>query len=80
LERVLEPVSRAFNVESARAIVASRADDEVQARISALAMKCTEGALTEEEKREYETYVQAGNLISILQAKARLYLKKHGLS
>jgi len=36
-----------------------------------LAGKCTEGALTEEERSEDEAYVRTGNLIAILQAKAR---------
>jgi hypothetical protein len=30
--------------------------------------------------KEYETYVHAANLIAILQAKARLYLKGHAVS
>ena len=51
-----------------------RADPELQARIDDLADRCTEGALTAEEKLEYETYVRAGNLIGILQAKARKLL------
>jgi len=34
--------------------------------------------LTEEQKFEYETYVRAGNLIAILQAKARKLLATLG--
>jgi len=32
------------------------------------------GTLTEDERDEYATYVRAGNLISILQAKTRKFL------
>ena len=41
-----------------------------------LACKCNEGELTPAERYEYERYVTAGNLIAILQAKARLLLTK----
>lgn len=75
LERLLDPFSKCFNSESARALVELRADPLAQARIAELADKCNEGTLSEPERKEYETYVQVGNLIAILQAKARLYLK-----
>lgn len=70
LDRMLEPVSDCLTPEVARSLVQLRADPQLQARIDELADRCTEGALTEEEKSEYETYVRAGNLIAILHAKA----------
>jgi hypothetical protein len=45
-------------------------------RVQALAEKANEGELTESERRDYETYVHVGNIIAILQAKARLQLKQ----
>lgn len=78
LDRLLEPISRCLNPESARALVEIRADPVAQARIEELAEKCTEGQLSPEEKHEYETYVHVGNVIAILQAKARLHLKERG--
>src|SRR5258708_32940203 len=74
LDRMLEPVSRCFTMEVADRLVQLRADPQIQIRIDELADKCTEGELTEEERREYETYVRAGNLIALLQAKARRFL------
>ena len=74
LDRMLEPVSDCLTPEVARRLAQMRADPELQARIDDLADRCTEGALTAEEKLEYETYVRAGNLIGILQAKARKLL------
>ena len=74
LDRLLESVSRCLNRESARALVELRADEAAQARIDELAQKCNEGTLTPEERHEYETYVHVGNLIAVLQAKARLHL------
>lgn len=78
LDRLLEPITRCLNAESAKALAELRADAVAQARIDELAEKCTEGQLTSEERREYETYVHVGNLIAILQAKARLHLKTSG--
>lgn len=76
LDRLLEPVTRCLTPESARALVELRADADAQARIAELAEKCNEGRLTAEERREYETYVHVGNLIAILQAKARVLLRQ----
>ena len=76
LERLLEPVSRSLNVEAARKLMQMKADSKTQARLDELACKCNEGELTPAERDEYERYVTAGNLIAILQAKARLLLTK----
>ena len=76
LDRLLEPVTRCLTPESARALVELRADADAQARIAELAEKCNEGQLTAEERCEYETYVHVGNLIAILQAKARVLLRQ----
>jgi hypothetical protein len=75
LDRLLDPIRRSLTPEVARQLVDLRADPEVQERIDALADKCTEGQLSAEELAEYEGYVRAVNLIAILQAKARAYLK-----
>jgi len=80
LDRLLEPVTRCLTAESARALVELRADETAQARIAELAEKCNEGRLTMEERREYETYVHVGNLIAILQAKARVLLRQQSAS
>jgi len=74
LEQMLEPVSRCFGLETAKALARLRVDDRVQARVDELAEKCNEGELTPEERNEYEAYVQASTLIGILQAKARRLL------
>ncbi len=74
LDKMLEPVSRCFTPEVADRLVHIEPDPDLQARIDLLADKCTEGDLTEGERAEYEAYVRAGNLISILQAKARKQL------
>jgi hypothetical protein len=74
LHRLLDPVSRCLTPEVARQIVALRADPELQARVDLLASKCNEGALTAEEREEYELYVRASRFVALLQAKARKLL------
>ena len=76
LDRMLEPVSRSLNGEAARALVELKVESKVQRRIDALAEKCNEGELTPAERLEYESYVSAGSIISILRAQARLHLLK----
>ncbi len=80
LDRLLEPITRCLTPESARALVELRADPVAQARIAELAEKCNAGQITPEEQREYETYVHVGNIIAILQAKARLLLRQPAAS
>ena len=71
LERLLEPLAAGLTSEMARYISEFRADEEVQRRIEELAGKANEGELTDDERREYEEFVDAGTLIAILQSKAR---------
>ncbi len=71
LTRFLEPLGRCLTPEVAKEFVNLRADPSVQARLEELADKNTEGALTPEERDEYETYVRAIEFIAVLQAKAR---------
>ena len=74
LDRLLEPFGRSLTPDVAQELVELRAAPDVQDRIDELAEKCNEGTLTEEERSEYERYVQAIHLIGILQAKARAVL------
>jgi hypothetical protein len=76
LDRLLDPLSACLTPAAARRLVAFRADARTQARIEELATKCNEGELTPEEHREYESYVRAIHLVSVLQSKARIALAK----
>ncbi len=76
LDRLLDPLTRSLTPSAARALVALRIDGEIQARIAELAEKCNEGLLTPSERQEYEDFVRGGDLIAILQSKARQFLKK----
>jgi hypothetical protein len=72
LRRLLEPVCSSLNAEASRRLIGLKADRKTQARVAVLARKCNDGVLTPAERQEYETYVMAGEVIAILQAKARL--------
>ncbi len=75
LHRVLEPVLRSLPPEAARQIASAEADDELQQRVAELAKKADEGTLTPEERREYEAYIDAGDIVATLQVIARKTLE-----
>ncbi len=73
-DRETDAVMQFFTAEQARALVAYRGDEAIQARIEDLASKNTEGELTDQERAEYEGYVKANKFVAMLQAKARKLL------
>ena len=80
LDEVLDPVARCFTPDVARQVAALRANPQLQARLDGLARKAIEDELTEEERDEYRAYVEAIDLVSILQAKARQILRDNTAS
>ena len=77
LDRLLDPLSDIFTPEVASAILELRADSELESRIGELRRKANDGTLTPAEDAEYKDFVEAVDLISIIQAKARHFLAKH---
>jgi hypothetical protein len=76
LDRFLDPVTACFTPQVAERIVGLRLDPDLTARIELLASKANEGALTVEEEEEYKDYVEGGDMLALLQAKARRFLKQ----
>jgi hypothetical protein len=74
LDRLLEPLGDAIPIEYARKLVELRASPADQTRIDERADKCNDGLLTPDEREEYERYVQAIQVITVLQMKARRVL------
>jgi hypothetical protein len=74
LGEFLEPVLSALNTEAARKILSLKANRKIQSRVSKLAGKCNEGTLTPEERREYELFIMADNIIALIRAQARIVL------
>ena len=79
LDRFLEPVTDALTPEVARALADLRVDPELESHIEELRGKANEGTLTPEEDVEYKDFVEALDVISIIQAKARRFLAKQHL-
>jgi hypothetical protein len=78
LAKILDPVAQCFTPEVAKRVAELRADPDVQARIEELAEKCNEGTMTPEEIAEYDAYIQAMDVVAILQKKARtLIVQSH---
>ena len=76
MKRLLDPISRCLTPDSAKALLELRPDPISETRVAELAAKCNQGDLTPAERSEYEIYVHAGNLVAMLQARARLLLKR----
>ena len=73
-----ERLGGTLNETNARAILALKLDGPTPQRRQELAEKANEGLLTTEDFAEYETYAQLRGLLSLLQSKARLFLKTSG--
>jgi hypothetical protein len=76
LDRLLDPLTEAFTPQVASALLELRADSELEAHISELRRKANEGTLTPIEDEEYKDFVEAVDLISIMQEKARRFLAR----
>jgi hypothetical protein len=77
LAQLLEPLEQCMTLELAQRIAELRATPTAQARIDELADRCNEGELTPEEAVEYDSYIDAIDLIAVLQAQARDVLRAH---
>lgn len=62
----------------ARHIVKVRFSKKDRSRMHELALKNQEGCLVPRERRELDNYIKVGDLIAILQSKARRLLKTKG--
>lgn len=72
--RVLEPILRSLPPKAARQIAHAEADEQLQQRVEDLARKANEGELTADEQRQYQAYIDAGDVVATMQAVARKLL------
>jgi hypothetical protein len=72
----LDPLTDALTRESASALLNLRADPDVEARIQELRRRSEKGTLTPAEDAEYKDFVEAVDIVSIMQAKARRFLSR----
>ncbi len=74
LDKMLQPATDEMPPEFARKLLSLRADTELQSRIEELRSKANMGNISSDEELEYKEFVEAVDIISLLQAKARRIL------
>jgi len=74
---VLDPFTECLTPEAAKRIAAFQAAPATQFHLDELAGKANEGLLTADEQAEYDRYRSVFHFVTILQSKARAYLKRH---
>ena len=80
LAEVLSAGQSTMSTELAQWLLTLHFTEVQQHRVQILADKGNEGTLTEAERLEVEKYRRVGNILSLLQSKARLALKRSGRS
>lgn len=74
LDKMLQPATDEMPPEFARKLLGLHADAELQSRIEELRSKSNLGSITGDEELEYKEFVEAVDIISLLQVKARRIL------
>jgi hypothetical protein len=69
--RVLEAENPTLSADAAKSILALDFTAADRDRMNALSAKAREGTLTAEENEELENFVRVGDLLAIMQSKAR---------
>lgn len=76
LEQVFDSFADCITPDVARRIEEIQLDPRAQDRIDELAGKANVGALTPDERAQYEDFIEAIDLLAIFQAKARVALER----
>ena len=71
LDMLMTPVANCMDLPSLQALVALRADPSSAERVAWLASRANEGALSSDERAEYESCVLFASFLGVLQSKAR---------
>lgn len=74
LDQLIDPLADCLTVESAEMIVVTRAQPVLQHWIDELAAKANRGTLTVDEQGEYDRYLAAYHVVTVMQARARRLL------
>ena len=75
LDAMMSPVTDCLDTNSLRALSELRASPEAAERVAWLAGRANNGALTPDERAEYESCVLFANFLGVLQSKARKKLQ-----
>jgi hypothetical protein len=69
-DSLLESAAQCLDAESVRALGELQLADTTKSRLDLLAQKANEGQLTAEEAREYDRFIELGDIIATLRLKA----------
>jgi len=70
----IEPLVADLTPQQAQKILATKPTDDLIARVQSLGDKANSGTLTDQERAEYEYYVDVDDVIGLLKARARTVL------
>lgn len=76
LDQFLDPVDGWLTPQVAQRIIDWRPSEQLRGRIEELGRKADLGTLTDEEDSEYREHIDEGDMIALLQAKARRLLAR----
>jgi hypothetical protein len=76
--RGTNPIFELLTPQQVRQLAQLSADPSLATRLEELAGKANEGELAPAEAAEYDGYIEANNLLAILQAEARFRLANNG--
>jgi hypothetical protein len=70
------PIFALLTADQTRQLAELQGDPTLADRLAELAAKANDGELSESERAEYEAYIEANNLLAVLQAEARFRLSR----
>jgi len=73
--RLIESQNGELAPEAAKYLLTLHFGEKDQARVQDLAGRSQEGTLSEDEAREFDSYLHIGNLLAVMQSKARLVIE-----
>jgi hypothetical protein len=72
------PFFSILTAEQTKRLAELQGDPALADRVAELAQKANEGRLSPSDREEYEAYIDANNLLAVLQAEARYRLTQNG--
>jgi hypothetical protein len=72
------PLFSILTADQTKRLAELQGDPQLAERVAELAVKANDGELSADDREEYEAYIEANNLLAILQAEARYRLAQNG--
>src|SRR5579872_6944343 len=70
------PIFAMLTPDQTRRLAELQGDPGLESRVAELAEKANDGELSPTDREEYEAYIDANNLLAVLQAEARFRLSR----